>query len=303
MRAALESCPSLTEVLEAYKDDLTPFGKNYINSIIKQLNVPLVSRSIRHQVENGMHMASAYQLALRKKGIKFGNKQEDASEGIDWFFHILNDFQPAMKLIRFRYSREFYCDNCEELALPKGKIDHKETQHKMFNIRKPPKSEDDGTNYGHFIYNLVGGLDRYEGYKCSKCKVESGGFTIDTLRVLPEIMIIQLNQFFNKKTRYFPIQYRFKRKGKKEYLHYKLVAQIEHFGNRGGGHYTVRVLRPRWTASSGGTPSGGNGTQVWNINDSDVKPSKFQMTKYTYLLIYHYFEPSDDDPYIQDESI
>jgi ubiquitin C-terminal hydrolase len=52
---------------------------------------------------------------------------------------------------------------------------------------------------------------------------------------------------------------------------FRLVAQIEHFGTRHGGHYYARVLR---------------NTGVMKINDQAISPSKFEPTPYTYMVAY-----------------
>lgn len=282
LRAALESCSSFNEILDTHREHIPLFGKLYLRCIEKN-----------HQnsgTEDGSILARAFRSILNKKGIEFGDRQEDASEGIDWFFHCLEDYKDAIKLFKFRYTREFHCSACKQLSLS---IDHHETQHKIFNTRDPVKSQDDGTHYAKFMYNLRGGINRYDtDYECTKCHAKAGGFTNDMLKVLPEVMIVQMGQYQVKRKQFFPFNFRFQKKGENDYLHYKLIAQIEHFGNRSGGHYTAKVLRKNPETDK---------PQVYNVNDDRVEKSEFERTANTYLLFYHYYEPNDDDPYDYDE--
>jgi hypothetical protein len=79
LRAALESCSSFNEILETHYELIPIFGKCYIRCIKNN-----------HQntgIEDGSVLAKIYIKVLKNKGIDFGDRQEDASEGIDWFFH------------------------------------------------------------------------------------------------------------------------------------------------------------------------------------------------------------------------
>jgi len=283
LRAALESCSSFNETLETHYENLPLFGKMYIKCIKNN-----------HQntsgIENGAILARRFVQILREKNVKFGDQQEDASEGIDWFFHCLEDYKEAIKLFEFRYTREFHCKSCKQLSLT---MDHRETQHKIFNMQNPISSQDDGTHYAKFMYNLRGGVNNYDkDYECSKCHEKKGGYTCDMLKLLPEIVIVQLGQFNVKRRLYFPLNFRLQKKGVNEYLYYKLVAQIEHFGSGSGGHYVARVLRKN--------PENDK-PQIYLVNDDRVVKSRFERTENSYLLFYHLYEPTAADPYNYEE--
>lgn len=282
LRAALESCSSFNEVLETHHEHIPIFGKLYLKCIENN-----------HQnsgIEDGGALAKIFVRILKQKGVEFGNQQEDASEGIDWFFHCLEDYKEVIKLFQFRYTREFYCGVCKQLSLT---MNHCERQHKIFNMEEPTKSRDDGTHYAKFMYNLRGGINRYDkDYECTKCHEKKGGYTSDTLKLLPEVIIIQLGQFNRKSRLYFPFNFRFQKKGIDDYLYYKLVAQIEHFGTRSGGHYVARVLRKNPETDK---------PQVYHVNDDRVHRASFERTENTYILFYHLFEPTRNDPYNYDE--
>jgi ubiquitin C-terminal hydrolase len=58
----------------------------------------------------------------------------------------------------------------------------------------------------------------------------------------PEIFVCLFNQYADKKLRYFPQIFKIPN-NKNGSLTYQLVAQVEHSGSLGGGHYVCKALR------------------------------------------------------------
>lgn len=238
--------------------------------------------------------------------MKMGMQHECAFEG----FHVFLDAIPhdqVSRIFRFRYEQEIRCSGCKKVAVCK---DLYQSVHQLFTIRKPPGQEhDEFTKYDLFIWNLQVSVEQIQDHICQICNgwkqvasdpdyesddddeeakkkyIRTNGIKTDTLGLVPEVIILQLNQLYGKQNYYFPFQFRMKKKGGDGFLYYKLVAQIEHSGTRMGGHYWVRCLRQG---------------QVYLINDSQVSETKFQNSKETFLLFYHHYIPTPSDPY--DES-
>jgi len=153
-----------------------------------------------------------------------------------------------------------------------------------------------------FISNLEEYISKYDDHCCPICNgwkksasddeeehdttnaIHTSGITKETLAIIPEVLGIQINHNWNKtigknikKNQYFPMELKFKKKGEDAYLHYKLVGQIEQSGSTTGGHYWARCLR--------------NG-EVYIINDTSVRKSRFECTPETCFIIYHHYLPT-----------
>lgn len=236
-------------------------------------------------------------------------RQSDAAEGMSLFIQILSARHKSIgKIFEYRYKTEHRCNRCKKVCIRK---EFRENVHKLFQLKKPRGQENDTfTKYKLFVFNLqLSETELDNDHICPICNgwkesaeddsvdeeeekktinpIRSSGVKSDLINLVPEVMIIQVNHIWNsissvKEKPYFPPRYRFVKKGKKGYVYYKLVAQIEHSGNTMGGHYKARCLR--------------NG-QVYLINDSHVSESKFKNTRETCLLVYHHYIPSKEDPY------
>ena len=251
-----------------------------------------------------------------KASIKYhvGDRQSDAVEGLDLILQILDDKHPNItELFRYKNLRKYTCEKCEQICLKKFM---KEFVHKLFSFKLP--DEENGkkkyTKYEIFVYNLIYQIDTFDNYICPICNgfkktcddpdvpedkmdtkncIRTSGIVEDIVRIIPEIISIQINHSFRKSTKsnvkraiYFPTQFRIRQSKNSGYIHYKLVSQIEQSGSTQSGHYWARCLR--------------NG-KVYTINDENVQESEFKPSVHTVLLIYHHFIPSQTDPY--DESV
>jgi ubiquitin C-terminal hydrolase len=96
--------------------------------------------------------------------------------------------------------------------------------------------------------------------------------------MIPEILCISVNKYIRKYNTKLPNELEFLYKTKNKKLIYKLVAQSEHYGSQGGGHYNAIVLRKN---------------KSYLCDDMTVNNTIIGTTLNTYICFYHYFNSID----------
>jgi len=96
--------------------------------------------------------------------------------------------------------------------------------------------------------------------------------------MIPEILCISVNKYIRKYNTKLPNELEFLYKTKNKKLIYKLVAQSEHYGSQGGGHYNAIVLRKN---------------KSYLCDDMSVNNTILGTTLNTYICFYHYFNSVD----------
>lgn len=104
-------------------------------------------------------------------------------------------------------------------------------------------------------------------YKCPSCKGIATTRLKKKIYSISNVIIITFKKYTVKDHIDFPLFINLASN-----LRYKLVAQIEHFGDAQGGHYITRALRQN---------------TVYIFNDNSVTPSSFVPTPDTYMIFYH----------------
>lgn len=191
-------------------------------------------------------------IATRKINGVGGNllygRQEDLHEGMHFMMEFIGG--RVLNLFKMRHRRCFKCNACG---------DEHEMEHKYydttFNLSEEPPHILAGLNTQKKVQDYIKfHVDVPPEYKCEKCNVANNidANTGEVLRAnivgsyrlarLSEIIILVFNKD-NKTTKYFPPKLEFKSNPTKSIMRYKLVAQVEHFGNHHSGHYVVRALR------------------------------------------------------------
>lgn len=189
--------------------------------------------------------------------------QEDAHEGL---MLLLDKIGSDIEIFfNVRYDTNLICDSCKHQT----KIE-----------------EDKGAKCEIFVdyYDDSKPLAQYlrcnfsmpEDYKCDKCHTTNTTLRRNTLRRISTIVVLTLKKYHRKKIIDFPMSFTIN--GGRTILKYKIVAQIEHSGGMGGGHYYARCLRE---------------DGIYVCNDSSVmKIDKFEPTPNTYMVFYHLDEES-----------
>jgi len=261
------SCTSVNQYLLAHKNDYKndEVLKHYIEIVEKGLN------SKTSVLENLSKMQVGFTKKLSETAAKpgnaksnFGTGQEDAHEGL---ILLLELFGSAIKpLLINRYFQVMVCDGCDN-------------RHQLL----------EGDAYVgasslilHFCPDQFASLnedfvktlqiqDDVREWSCNECGRTGQCKCLNRLSKLSSVLIIMLKKHDGKALVNIP-QY-FEIEGRKKKLGYRLVACVDHYGGRGGGHYTSQVLR---------------GEQWCYINDSNTQDRRFICTPNAYVVFYHY---------------
>ena len=175
----------------------------------------------------------------------FGRMQESASEGLVWLLDMMEQPEsknhPITKLFRHWYGVDFYCNKCNDIVSVQEDTGICLNLFFMDNWAKPIR---DSYTFADAIRVHLSNMDK--DYKCPRCKERVNGFRRHTLLRAPEIFVCLFNQYADKKLRYFPQSFKIPSQTNKP-MTYHIVAQIEHSGSLGGGHYVCRGMRKNGT--------------------------------------------------------
>lgn len=204
----------------------------------------------------------------------FGKMQESASEGFVWLLDMMENpeskVHPITKLFRHRYEIEYYCQNCKDIVSVQ---EDSGISINLFFYDEWHKPISDAATFADAIRVHLSYTDK--GYKCPKCKRVVNGIRRYTLTRTPEIMVCLFNQYVDKKLRYFPTAFKIPDQNNSAHV-YQLVAQVEHSGNLGGGHYVCKATRKAGTT-----------TAPFLFNDTGVTEiPKLEPTAGTYMIFY-----------------
>ena len=273
---AILSCKSIYDVIQDITID-SDLNKSLTGRTFIQTVRTAMSNNQSEQATSSSKLLSALITDLEEKIGKtnFGKMQESASEGLVWLLDMMENpessIHPITKLFRNRYCVEFFCKNCNDIV---------------------SVQEDTGISLNLFFYdNWPGGITNSatfsdairvhlsftdKSYRCPRCKLTVEGIRRHSMLRSPEILVCLFNQYADKKLRYFPETFRIPG-NKNNLLQYRLVAQVEHSGSLGGGHYVCRALRK----------SANNTQTAFLFNDGSFSEiPKLEPTAGTYMIFY-----------------
>ena len=133
-------------------------------------------------------------------------------------------------------------------------------------------------------------------YRCPVCAVPTVAARHYRLAMIPEIMFCMFNLYEGfggaHRARYFPPALWIPAIAGGDY-EFRVVAQVEHWGGLGGGHYWARGLRaaPSLATSSSAASELTTSSQklsVYQLNDMGVQPAHFAPSANTYIVVYNY---------------
>lgn len=226
-----------------------------INDILKS------EQYIKLQTSQDSHSFLQYVIQqLRAKNINytFGNSQESASEALV----LLTEVLPIDYLLHHRYRRYVECGNCGKLS----DIKKEHTLHfEMFGAVAEAIS-----NTTEFIQFLKRRQTHITDYICDHCDMTSAKSTrYEILEMLPEIIILVYNKYFNKSNSFFiPTEFAV------GHLKYIQVGQIRHSGSLYGGHYWAIIRR---------------NNKIYMANDLTIMqmPAEMETSPQIYMVFYH----------------
>jgi ubiquitin C-terminal hydrolase len=206
----------------------------------------------------------------RKDIVKFEpSLQQDAQEGFLLFMDILN-IPKLNRLFNYRYHIKMKCELCNKWCLDKYE------ENIIMTINPEFETDKNIRNINDFLIKHEDDIDN--NHICDLCKRKSSKKKITTLVMIPEILCISVNKYIRKYNTNLPNQLEFLYKTKEKKLIYKLVAQSEHYGSQGGGHYNAIVLRKN---------------NAYLCDDLSINNTKLGTTLNTYICFYHYYKSVD----------
>lgn len=260
---SLLSCTSLNEniLTSDSNNPLIIFYKEFLQSAIKNSdNIGEFSPKLWQLMFN----------VVKKRNdlVKFGYGQQDSHEGFLLLLEALNNNSINL-LFENRYERFTYCNNCKKV------VSRREEDN--FDIPIQSNLKENYTKKTLSLNQLILAQKGFvDDFICpdNNCKSTNKKLRIEKIVMVPEIIVVVSKKYTADGKRKdniftdFPEILTFKK------YNYKAVAQIEHSGGMGGGHYWVICKRKnRW----------------YTLNDSSVSPGKFNPTKNTYMVFYHNF--------------
>jgi ubiquitin C-terminal hydrolase len=187
--------------------------------------------------------------------IPLGNSQECANEGL---IYTLDALGSSAEVFHNEYERGIKCPSCGNLT---------PLRDKSYYIMVEPS-----VKAGDLSVYLQRHNELHTEYVCEECGSKNDINRTERLKQLRECIVIMYNKFAKKSLAEFPTELKFPALPKGTFLTYQLVAQIEHIGGMGGGHYYSIVRR---------------GNEWYNINDSSVRKSAPIPTTDTFMLFYN----------------
>jgi hypothetical protein len=154
------------------------------------------------------------------------------------------------KLFHVRYSCKIKCFTCKKEDTPGNTKEYFEPPEIMIDLSESDpfsgKKLDSQESIQEYILNNVQIPDDYK-CECGEANIIENGkrrrkiAQIYRLKRLSEIIVIIFKKYKQKEQRYFPQELEFPASDGK--IYYRAVAQAEHYGGMGGGHYLAKCLR------------------------------------------------------------
>ena len=276
------SLPSVRKSLMQYKNSPNKVSKT----------IALILLNLYDQIDDGkiptVNMRNFHRLMLdfarkRRDNVSIRrNAQEDAHEGFMIIMDML-EFLPYVRvLFVHRTLATLYCGKCEKNVSKKTEENTTFQTGPMMNLPKHEmfKNVDDEYDKVMSLNDFIWKQNTYidEGFTCPGCKNKDKKFKRKVLIMSPEILPIVFKKYNKKIKTEFPMTLKFPEK-KGKYFIYKLVAQVEHYGGRSGGHYIAICKR----------------SDGWKrLDDRSVSDAKPGPTEHTYMIFYHYMGVSSD---------
>lgn len=180
-------------------------------------------------------------------------RQQDVHEGLTFLIDALGkDIQTHFEI---RYACEIICNRCGKRRPAGASPDAVQPPEVLVDLTEV---ETPITNQQQVIEYLRGHDQYSRDYTCEHCgakntaklgpnkevlSVERNIKQHYSLRRVNEVIVLFFKKYLRKSRQYFPASLDFD--AVQGVLHYEAVAQIDHYGGMGGGHYVARVIRPK----------------------------------------------------------
>jgi ubiquitin C-terminal hydrolase len=268
----LLSCSSFNEIII---NEMNSNNENKLYISYKNLIMNLLDNNLSNLINTNNSQQKIYEgliLGARKRKdiVRFEpSLQQDAQEGFLLFMDILN-IPKLNRLFNYRYHIKMKCELCNKWCLDKYE------ENIIMTINPEFETDKNIRNINDFLIKHEDDIDN--NHICDLCKRKSPKKKITTLVMIPEILCISVNKYIRKYNTNLPNELEFLYKTKEKKLIYKLVAQSEHYGSQGGGHYNAIVLRKN---------------NAYLCDDLSINNTKLGTTLNTYICFYHYYKSVD----------
>jgi hypothetical protein len=234
---AIAVCPSLTTRIAASNTD-TARAFTELHAQMERVSTADPARTF--------HSMQA-ETKRRFPDSTYGIRSEDAGETLLTFLNAIDD-TALYNAIKYRYRVRMMCDQCNAIV----QVSPDESC-----ILSIPYTPDLQT----YITKNVSTSE----YLCKTCNVPCT--QENTLSRAPNVMVVMLNKFKEKKLQQYPQTMSFPPN-----INYELIAVIDHSGSMEGGHYIARCKK-------------NNG--VFIFNDISVSRGNLEPTPESFILFYH----------------
>lgn len=278
----LLSCPSIYTVLNSNRDKPHIAQNSLARDLLNLWDTALAGKPIQSL---GIPIWRQIVQIARKKTDRVridAHGQQDAHEGLMMFFDGIEQIPEVRRLFEYAQRVEVICPGCNKLVIDQreknlvfeAQPDLKASQIAEFkdldeNFDKPMQLSD-------FISRQNTYID--ENHICSECNEKIAKYKTIRISMMPEIFTVCFKKYKSKPLTPFPEQMEFPLKNSSRKLIYRLVAQSEHSGSMGGGHYWAICKR----------------ADGWKIlNDSSVSDRACGPQTTTYIIFYHFMGLTD----------
>jgi hypothetical protein len=298
--AALASCTAFTRAVLANESLLAHSRTGramhaYVRSYCEGLPPATGTTAVLHALVDD--------LRERSPTIVFGRGQESASEALVLLLDMMapprapealppgvpaSYDSPVTQLFIHRYLCTVHCLTCQNRV---STMSDYAVNFNLFDMdRRPPTTP---AQFSEAVQNIYQEL---RDYRCPVCAAPTVAARHYRLAMIPEIMFCMFNLYEGfggaHRARYFPPALRIPAIAGGDY-EFRVVAQVEHWGGLGGGHYWARGLRaaPSLATSSSAASELTTSSQklsVYQLNDMGVQPAQFAPSANTYIVVYNY---------------
>lgn len=256
---SLLSCPTFNFRLLKNKDKYagTPHPANeYINLYEKHTNGKINQIDDAYAILRELY---SFRKSLGSDHLLSLSRQEDIHEGLILFLDTLstttlsNHNLSVDMLFHNRYKCEINCRKCGDKRIP-GDKNYEEPPEVVIDLSEESPSIQNITSKESMENHILRNIQIPRDYKCEKCgaqntfnpttgKIDNNIYQMYNLVRLSEIVVLLFKKYKKKHQIYFPQTMEFK--STSGILKYKIVAQVEHYGNMFGGHYITKCLRKK----------------------------------------------------------
>lgn len=197
-------------------------------------------------------------LRRRRPAVAYGAGQQSASEGLVLLLDMLGEGggNPVARLFRHRCRAAVECPACAR------EVSAREDGGVTFQLFHWKGERRGPVAFGELLREHASPL---ADFSCA-CGATGPATRRYTLRQVAEVAVVVSNLYAGRPPRAAPAFFLLPGAGKGEApLRYSRVAEVEHAGFLGGGHYTARGLRA--------APPAGKRGRVYRFNDSSAAPA------------------------------